>query len=103
MATTQKIKVRSGVKPPVEVDLDTLERKQGTLAQVLAEICKEHGDPLGQDLNSQRVDVELRSGRPGEVTEQAMRLSDDWRSKVLPTLRTRENVEIGMAHHVVGG
>lgn len=103
MAAKQKIKVRSGVKPPVEVDLDILARKQGSLADVLAEICREHGDPLGQDLTSQRVDVELRSGTPGEVTEEAMRLSDDWRSKVLPSLRTRENVEIGMAHHVVGG
>jgi hypothetical protein len=105
MTARQQVKIRSGVKPAKELDLDTLAEKQGTLAEVLAEICREHlnGDPLGRDLTSQQVDIELRSGRPGEVTEQALRLSDDWRTKVLPVLQARENVEIGMAHHVAGG
>jgi hypothetical protein len=105
MTARQPVKIRSGVKPAKEVDLETLAKKKGTLADVLAEICREQlsGDPLGSDLTPQKVDVELRSGRPGEVTEQALRLSDDWRTKVLPVLQARENVEIGMAHHVTGG
>jgi hypothetical protein len=99
----QKVKVRYGVKPAVELDLDSLAAKQGTLAHVLAEIGRDLGnDSLGHDLVSQRMDVELRSGEPGEVTEQALHLSDDWQTKVVPTLQA-ENSELGIARHVVGG
>ena len=105
MASKQSVKIRSGVKPAVELDLDSLSNKQGMLADVLAEICREHmdGDPMGQDLSPGRIDIELRSGKPGEITEQALQLSADWQTKVLPVLRTSVNVELGMAHHVEGG